>query len=337
MKAVAFRKSLPIDQADSLIDIELPEPQALGRDLLVEVKAISVNPVDVKIRANAPPAEGEAKVIGWDATGVVKAVGPDVTLFKVGDEVWYAGDLTRAGTNSELHLVDERIVGRKPKSLDFAKAAALPLTAITAWEMLFERLEVSRDKGVQDKSLLVIGAAGGVGSIMVQLARQLTGLTVIGTASRPDTVEWVKQLGAHHVIDHSKPLNEEIARLGLPPVTYVASLTHTDHHWPAIVELVAPQGKVALIDDPAAIDVRMLKRKSVSLHWELMFTRSMFQTPDMQQQHELLNEVSALVDDGILKTTFGEHFGTINAANLKRAHALIASNRAKGKIVLEGF
>ena len=337
MKAVAFRKFLPIDQADSLIDIELPEPQALGRDLLVEVKAISVNPVDVKIRANAPPAEGEAKVIGWDATGVVKAVGPDVTLFKVGDEVWYAGDLTRAGTNSELHLVDERIVGRKPKSLDFAKAAALPLTAITAWEMLFERLEVSRDKGVQDKSLLVIGAAGGVGSIMVQLARQLTGLTVIGTASRPDTVEWVKQLGAHHVIDHSKPLNEEIARLGLPPVTYVASLTHTDHHWPAIVELVAPQGKVALIDDPAAIDVRMLKRKSVSLHWELMFTRSMFQTPDMQQQHELLNEVSALVDDGVLKTTFGEHFGTINAANLKRAHALIASNRAKGKIVLEGF
>ena len=337
MKAVAFRKSLPIDQADSLIDIELPEPQALGRDLLVEVKAISVNPVDVKIRANAPPAEGEAKVIGWDATGIVKAVGPDVTLFQVGDEVWYAGDLTRAGTNSELHLVDERIVGRKPKSLDFAKAAALPLTAITAWEMLFERLEVSRDKGVQDKSLLVIGAAGGVGSIMVQLARQLTGLTVIGTASRPDTVEWVEQLGAHHVIDHSKPLNEEIARLGLPPVTYVASLTHTDHHWPAIVELVAPQGKVALIDDPAAIDVRMLKRKSVSLHWELMFTRSMFQTPDMQQQHELLNEVSALVDDGVLKTTFGEHFGTINADNLKRAHALIASNRAKGKIVLEGF
>ena len=337
MKAVAYRKSLPIDQADSLIDIELPAPQAQGRDLLVEVKAISVNPVDVKIRANAAPAEGDTKVIGWDAAGVVKAVGPDVTLFKPGDEVWYAGDLTRPGTNSELHLVDERIVGHKPKNIDFAQAAALPLTAITAWELLFERLEVSRDKGIQGQSLLVTGAAGGVGSILVQLARQLTNLTVIGTASRPDTAAWVKELGAHHVIDHSKPLTEEFARLGLPPVTYIASLTHSDDHWSAIAELIAPQGKVALIDDPAAIDVRLLKRKSVSLHWELMFTRSMFQTADMQKQHDLLNEVSGLVDSGVLQTTFGEHFGTINAANLKRAHALIASNRAKGKIVLEGF
>lgn len=337
MKAVAYRKSLPIDHADSLIDIELPAPQAQGRDLLVEVKAISVNPVDVKIRANAAPAEGEAKVIGWDAAGVVKAVGPDVTLFKPGDEVWYAGDLTRPGTNSELHLVDERIVGHKPKNIDFAQAAALPLTAITAWELLFDRLEVSRDKGVQGQSLLVTGAAGGVGSILVQLARQLTGLTVIGTASRPDTAAWVKELGAHHVIDHSKPLNEEIARLGLPPVSHIASLTHTDHHWSAIVEVLAPQGKVAVIDDPAAIDVRLLKRKSASLHWEFMFARSMFNTADIQKQHQLLNDVAVLVDTGVLKTTVGEHFGTINAANLKRAHALLASNRAKGKIVLEGF
>ncbi|MEV4782544.1 zinc-binding alcohol dehydrogenase family protein [Burkholderia sp. LMU1-1-1.1] len=337
MKAVAYRKSLPIDDADSLIDIELPAPQAQGRDLLVEVKAISVNPVDVKIRANAAPAEGEAKVIGWDAAGVVKAVGPDVTLFKPGDEVWYAGDLTRPGTNSELHLVDERIVGHKPKNIDFAQAAALPLTAITAWELLLDRLEVSRDKGVQGQSLLVIGAAGGVGSILVQLARQLTGLTVIGTASRPDTAAWVKELGAHHVIDHSKPLNEEIARLGLPPVSHIASLTHTDHHWSAIVEVLAPQGKVAVIDDPAAIDVRLLKRKSASLHWEFMFARSMFNTADIQKQHQLLNDVAVLIDTGVLKTTVGEHFGTINAANLKRAHALLASNRAKGKIVLEGF
>jgi zinc-binding alcohol dehydrogenase family protein len=337
MKAVAYRKSLPIDDADSLIDIELPAPQAQGRDLLVKVKAISVNPVDVKIRANAAPAEGEAKVIGWDAAGVVKAVGPDVTLFKPGDEVWYAGDLTRPGTNSELHLVDERIVGHKPKNIDFAQAAALPLTAITAWELLFDRLEVSRDKGVQGQSLLVIGAAGGVGSILVQLARQLTGLTVIGTASRPDTAAWVKELGAHHVIDHSKPLNEEIARLGLPPVSHIASLTHTDHHWSAIVEVLAPQGKVAVIDDPAAIDVRLLKRKSASLHWEFMFARSMFNTADIQKQHQLLNDVAVLIDTGVLKTTVGEHFGTINAANLKRAHALLASNRAKGKIVLEGF
>jgi zinc-binding alcohol dehydrogenase family protein len=337
MKAVAYRKSLPIDHADSLIDIELPAPQAQGRDLLVEVKAISVNPVDVKIRANAAPAEGEAKVIGWDAAGVVKAVGPDVTLFKPGDEVWYAGDLTRPGTNSELHLVDERIVGHKPKNIDFAQAAALPLTAITAWELLFDRLEVSRDKGVQGQSLLVIGAAGGVGSILVQLARQLTGLTVIGTASRPDTAAWVQELGAHHVIDHGKPLNEEIARLGLPPVSYIASLTHTDQHWNAIAEVLAPQGKVAVIDDPAAIDVRLLKRKSASLHWEFMFARSMFNTADIQQQHQLLNDVAVLIDTGVLKTTVGEHFGTINAANLKRAHALLASNRAKGKIVLEGF
>jgi zinc-binding alcohol dehydrogenase family protein len=337
MKAVAYRKPLPLDHADSLIDIELPAPQAQGRDLLVEVKAISVNPVDVKIRANVAPAEGEDKVIGWDAAGVVKAVGPDVTLFKPGDEVWYAGDLTRPGTNSELHLVDERIVGHKPKNIDFAHAAALPLTAITAWELLFDRLEVSRDKGLQGQSLLVTGAAGGVGSILVQLARQLTGLTVIGTASRPDTAAWVKELGAHHVIDHSKPLNEEIARLGLPPVTYVASLTHTDQHWTALVDVLAPQGKVAVIDDPAAIDVRLLKRKSASLHWEFMFARSMFNTADIQKQHQLLNDVAKLVDTGVLKTTLGERFGTINAANLKRAHALLASNRAKGKIVLEGF
>jgi zinc-binding alcohol dehydrogenase family protein len=337
MKAVAYRKSLPITDDDALIDIELPDPQATGRDLLVEVRAISVNPVDVKIRANMAPADGDAKVIGWDAAGVVKAVGPDVTLFKPGDEVWYAGALMRPGTNSELHLVDERIVGHKPKKLDFAKAAAMPLTAITAWELLFERLEVSRDKGVQGKSLLVIGAAGGVGSILVQLARQLTGLTVIATASRPETVEWVKELGAHHVIDHGKPLNEEIVRLGLPPVSYVASLNQTDHHWNAIAELVAPQGKVALIDDPAAIDVRLLKRKSVSLHWEFMFTRSMFDTADIQKQHHLLNDMAQLVDTGVIKTTLAERFGKINAANLKRAHALIESNRAKGKIVLEGF
>lgn len=337
MKAVAYRANLPIDHADALIDIELPAPQASGRDLLVEVKAVSVNPVDTKIRKNVAPAAGEAKVIGWDAAGIVKAVGPDVTLFKPGDEVWYAGALTRAGTNSELHLVDERIVGHKPKNLDFAHAAALPLTAITAWELLFDRLQVSRDKGVHGKSLLVIGAAGGVGSILVQLARQLTGLTVIATASRPETAEWVKQLGAHHVIDHGKPLNEEIARLGLPPVTYVAALNQTDAHFAAIAELIAPQGKLALIDDPDVLDVRLLKRKSVSLHWEFMFTRSMFETADMQQQHALLNDVAQLVDTGVLKTTLGERYGTINAANLKRAHALIESNRAKGKIVLEGF
>jgi len=335
MKAVAYRKSLPINEADALIDVELPDPVAQGRDLLVEVRAVSVNPVDVKIRRNVAPAEGGAKVIGWDAAGIVRAVGPDVTLFKPGDQVWYAGDLTRPGTNSALHLVDERIAGHKPVNLDFAQAAALPLTAITAWELLFERLEVSRDKGQTGKSLLVVGAAGGVGSILVQLARQLTGLTVIATASRPETAAWVRELGAHHVIDHSKPLHEEIARLGLPPVTYVASLNQTDLHWNAIAELVAPQGKVVLIDDPASLDIRLLKRKSVSLHWEFMFTRSMFQTSDMIAQHRLLNDVAKLVETGVLHTTLTEIFGTINAENLKRAHALIESNRARGKIVLQ--
>ncbi|HJV01316.1 MAG TPA: zinc-binding alcohol dehydrogenase family protein [Burkholderiaceae bacterium] len=337
MKAIAYRHNLPITDADALLDIDLPAPQALGRDLLVEVRAISVNPVDVKIRAGVAPAAGETKVIGWDAAGIVKAVGPDVTLFRPGDAVWYAGSLTRPGTNSELHLVDERIVGHKPERLDFAQAAALPLTAITAWELLFDRLAVPRGPGAAGQSLLVVGAAGGVGSILVQLARQLTGLTVIGTASRPDTAQWVRGLGAHHVIDHTLPLDQELARLGLPPVTYVASLNQTAQHWNAIAELVAPQGKVALIDDPAAIDVRLLKRKSVSLHWEFMFTRSMFGTPDMQQQHQLLNDVAQLVDTGLIKSTLSERYGKINAANLKRAHALIESNRAMGKIVLEGF
>ncbi|MTW09283.1 zinc-binding alcohol dehydrogenase family protein [Pseudoduganella eburnea] len=338
MKAVAYRASLPIEHADALLDIALPAPVATGRDLLVEIKAVSVNPVDTKIRRNVSPAQGESKVLGWDASGIVRAVGPDATLFKPGDEVWYAGALGRSGTNAELHLVDERIVGHKPGKLSFAEAAALPLTAITAWELLFDRLGASRDATREaGKSLLVTGAAGGVGSILVQLARQLTGLTVIGTASRPETAEWVKTLGAHHVIDHSKPLDQEIKRLGLPPVNYIASLNESEQHFTALAELVAPQGKLALIDDPSNIDVRLLKRKSVSLHWEFMFTRSMFETEDMAQQHALLNDVSRLVDSGVLKTTLGERFGAINAANLKRAHALLESNRARGKIVLEGF
>lgn len=337
MQAIAYRHNLPITDANALLDVDLPAPQALGRDLLVEVRAVSVNPVDVKIRAGVAPAAGEDKVLGWDAAGIVRAVGPDVTLFRPGDAVWYAGALNRPGANSALHLVDERIVGRKPERLDFGQAAALPLTAITAWELLFDRLGVPRGAGAAGQSLLVVGAAGGVGSILVQLARQLTGLTVIGTASRPDTARWVRDLGAHHVIDHTQPLDQEVARLGLPPVNYVASLNQTEQHWSAIAELVAPQGKVALIDDPAAIDVRLLKRKSVSLHWEFMFTRSLFGTPDMQQQHQLLNDVAQLVDTGLIKSTLTERYGKINAANLKRAHALIESNRAIGKIVLEGF
>ncbi|MBP5102248.1 zinc-binding alcohol dehydrogenase family protein [Pseudomonas protegens] len=337
MKAIAYYASLPIDHPKSLQDIELPEPVAGPRDLLVEVRAISVNPVDTKVRQNVQPEGGAAKVLGWDVAGVVKAVGSDVSLFKVGDRVFYAGSIARAGGNSELHTVDERIVGHMPKSLDFAAAAALPLTAITAWELLFERLQISQEPADKGQSLLIVGAAGGVGSILTQLARQLTGLKVIGSASREQTQAWVRELGAHAVVDHSQPLSAELQRIGAGQVTHVASLTQTDAHLDQLVEALAPQGKLALIDDPKSLDVTKLKRKSLSLHWEFMYTRSLFETADMQEQHVLLNRVAELIDAGTLKTTVGEHFGQINAANLRRAHALLESGKARGKIVLEGF
>jgi len=337
MKAIAYYASLPIDDPKSLQDIELPEPVAGPRDLLVEVRAISVNPVDTKVRQNVQPEGGAAKVLGWDVAGVVKAVGSDVSLFKVGDRVFYAGSIARAGGNSELHTVDERIVGHMPKSLDFAAAAALPLTAITAWELLFERLQISQEPADKGQSLLIVGAAGGVGSILTQLARQLTSLKVIGSASREQTQAWVRELGAHAVVDHSQPLSAELQRIGAGQVTHVASLTQTDAHLDQLVEALAPQGKLALIDDPKSLDVTKLKRKSLSLHWEFMYTRSLFETADMQEQHVLLNRVAELIDAGTLKTTVGEHFGQINAANLRRAHALLESGKARGKIVLEGF
>ncbi|MBS7690807.1 zinc-binding alcohol dehydrogenase family protein [Pseudomonas lalucatii] len=338
MKAVAYFQSLPAEDAQALQDVQLPAPAPGPRDLLVAVKAISVNPVDTKIRNRVAPENGAAKVLGWDASGIVQAVGSEVRLFQPGDRVYYAGAIDRAGANSELHVVDERIVGHMPKTLGFAEAAALPLTAITAWELLFERLQVAEGKADQGQSLLIVGAAGGVGSMLVQLARQLTGLTVIGTASRPETQAWVRELGAHHVLDHSKPLSEELARSGLPPVSHVASLTQTDQHFDQLVEALAPQGRLALIDDPVqALDLMKLKAKSLSLHWELMFTRSLFQTADMIEQHRLLERVAGLIDGGVLRTTLGEHFGRIDAANLRRAHALLESGKAKGKIVLEDF
>ena len=337
MKAVAYYQSLPSSDPRSLQDIELPAPTPGPRDLLVAVRAISVNPVDTKIRRNVAPGDGQAKVLGWDVAGVVQAVGSEVSLFQVGDEVFYAGALQRQGGNSELHVVDERIVGHKPRSLGFAEAAALPLTAITAWELLFERLKIAEGSASSGQSLLIIGAAGGVGSILTQLARQLTGLTVIGTASRPETADWVKQLGAHHVIDHSQPLLAQLQQLGIQQVNHVASLTHTDQHYDQLIEALAPQGQLALIDDPAQLDVVKLKRKSLSLHWEFMYTRSLFETPDMQAQHALLERVAQLIDAGTLRTTLGEHFGSINANNLRRAHVLLESGKARGKIVLEGF
>lgn len=336
MKAIVYTEhGLPIDDPRALFDSELPEPSPGPRDLLVQVRAIAVNPVDTKVRSGKG-ATGEPKVLGWDAVGVVRAVGSDVTLFQPGDEVYYAGAIDRPGSYSELHLVDERIVGRKPSSLDDASAAALPLTSITAWELLFDRLGVDEHIGAE-QNLLILGAGGGVGSILTQLARQLTGLTVIGTASRVETRKWVTSLGAHHVIDHSQPLTEQLRHIGIDAVDYVISLTHTDRYIAQLIEILRPQGHLALIDDPAVLDVVPLKRKSLTLHWELMFTRSLYQTHDMIKQHQLLNRVADLIDAGVLKTTVGEHFGRIEAGNLRRAHALIESGKARGKIVLEGF
>ncbi|TWG85303.1 zinc-binding alcohol dehydrogenase family protein [Cupriavidus gilardii J11] len=335
MKAIVYTEhGLPIEDPRSLHEIELPKPTPGPRDLLVKIRAIAVNPVDTKVRAGSPTTA--PRVLGWDAVGTVEAVGGQVTLFRPGDEVYYAGSITRPGSYAEYGLVDERIAGHKPKSLDDAHAAALPLTTITAWELLFDRLGVPEGGGDGD-SLLIVGAAGGVGSMLVQLASKLTRLNVIGTASRPETQQWVHDLGAHAVIDHTKPLTEELQRIGIPQVRYVASLTHTDRHYRQLIDALAPQGKLALIDDPETLDAMPLKRKAISLHWELMFTRPIFETPDMIRQHELLERVAALIDDGTLRTTLGEHFGAINADNLRRAHALQESGRARGKIVLEGF
>lgn len=337
MKAVGYKKSLPIDASDALIDFETAKPEPKGRDLRVAVKAISANPVDYKVRKRAAPPEGETKILGFDAAGVVDAIGSEVTLFRPGDEVFYAGSILRQGTNSEFHLVDERIVGRKPKSLPFAEAAALPLTSITAWELLFDRLGAVPGKSIDARTLLIVGGAGGVGSILIQLARRLTGLTVVATASREQSRKWCLDLGAHAVVDHARPMKEQIEKLKVPPVGLVASLTNTDRHYKAIAEFMAPQGKYGLIDDPPEFNVGVFKGKAISIHWESMFTRSSFQTADMIAQHHLLNDVADLIDKGVLRTTLGERFGSINAANLKRAHALLESGQSRGKIVLEGW
>ncbi|MBB3527500.1 MULTISPECIES: zinc-binding alcohol dehydrogenase family protein [Rhizobium] len=337
MRAVAYNSPQPITAETSLIDIELPIPEARGHDLLVEIKAVSVNPADVKIRAHVAPPTDEPRVLGWDAAGIVKAVGADVTLFKLGDQVFYSGALARPGTNAEFHLVDERIVGAKPKSLDFAAAAALPLTTITAYEALFDRLKVQDPVSGAARSILIIGGAGGVGSIAIQIARVLTDLTVIATASRRETQDWVKDLGAHHVIDHSSPIAPQVAALGIGAPGFIFSTTNTDLHISDIVEVIAPQGRFALIDNPKTLDVVPFMRKSASIHWELMFTRPLFETPDMIEQHRLLNRISELVDAGKIRTTLSETIGPINAANLKKAHAMVETGRMKGKAVLAGF
>ena len=337
MKAVGYKVPGPIAEDAALVDVELPQPVAAGYDILVEVKAVSVNPVDYKVRGSSPPADGEWKVLGWDASGIVREVGPDVTQFQPGDEVYYAGSITRPGTNVEFHLVDARIVGRKPASLDWAEAAALPLTTLTAWEAMFDRLDVAKPVPGAAPAILIIGGAGGVGSIAIQIARQRTDLTVITTASRAETQEWVKELGAHHVIDHRRPLAAQIAELGIGAPAFVFSTTHTEQHAADIAELIAPQGRFALIDDPTAFDIMLFKRKAVSIHHELMFTRSIYGTPDMHEQGKILDALAVLVDEGKIRTTLTERLSPINAANLKTVHALIESGAAKGKTVLEGF
>jgi zinc-binding alcohol dehydrogenase family protein len=337
MKAVGYRQAGGLDRTDSLVDIELDKPVPTGRDLLVKVEAVSANPVDCKIRKSMSPPEGSWKVLGWDAAGTIEAVGDGVKDFKVGDAVFYAGSLVRQGANVEYHLVDERIVGRKPTTVSYVEAAALPLTAITAWEMMFDRLDVGKAVPGAAKAILVIGGAGGVGSITIQLARALTDLTVIATASRPETVEWVKQLGAHHAIDHRKPLAEQVKALGIGAPAFVFSTNETKSQLSEIIELIAPQGRLGLIDDPDSLDIMGFKRKSLSVHQEFMFTRPMYGTADMGEQGKLLTKVADLIDSGAIKTTVTEVLRPINAENLKKAHATLESGKAKGKIVLEGF
>jgi NADPH:quinone reductase len=338
VKAVGYKQPLPISNPESLLDIDIPERAPGPRDLLVRIEAVSVNPADTKLRASSGPVAGEEyRILGFDAAGVVDSVGPEVTLFKPGDEVWYAGSVLRQGTNAEYHRVDERIVGPKPKRLDFAQAAALPLTTITAWELLFDRLRVPKETKEGNPSLLIIGGAGGVGSILTQLARQLTPLRIISTASQPETAAWCRELGAHFVVDHTKPFPPQLAALNIPAVNYIAALTASDRHYPGILEVLAPEGAIGMIDDPPHVDVKPLKDKAASFHWEFMFARSKYQTQSMIGQHHLLTEVAAMVDAGHLKTTVGEVLGAINATNLKKAHAMLESGRTRGKIVLENW
>lgn len=339
MPAVGYFANLAVTDSAALQDLTLPLPELRPHDLLVQVAAISVNPVDYKIRKNRAPSTGQPEILGWDASGIVVAVGSAVSLFQPGDAVFYAGALDRPGANSQFHAVDERLVGRKPTNLTDAEAAALPLTAITAWELLFDRLQLQQPgHQFKQKVLLISGAAGGVGSVLIQLAKLKTDALVIATASRPESQAWVKSLGADAVINHQLPLADELQRIGVSEVSHIASLVDTAAYYDDFIQALAPQGKLALIDDPTqALDLRPLKLKSLSLHWELMFTRSLYQTPDQQQQHQLLNEVAALVELGLLKTTVGQQLGLINANNVRQAHQLLESGRVIGKLVLAGF
>ena len=339
MKAIALKQYLPIEDPNSLIDVELPKPVATGRDVLIEIKAIAVNPVDTKVRAgrgNEGKVEDPPRIIGWDASGIVEAVGKDVTLFKPGDQVWYAGDITRPGCNAEFQLVDERIVGHKPKSLDYDQAAALPLTTITAYEAFFDRLGIDRDGRDAGQSILIIGAGGGVGSIGIQLAKH-AGLKVIATASRPETEAWVKQLGTDYVVNHREDMVAQVRALGLEHVDHIA-IFNDMRHWETAVELIRPQGGIVTIDDThLPMPMETMKTKAASLHWEFMFARAMHQTPDMIEQHHLLNWVADEIDAGRIRTTLTEVLSPINAKNICKVHKQIETGTAKGKIVISSF
>lgn len=335
MRAIAYRHAGPITAPEALVEVELETPMLGPHDLLVEVKGVSVNPVDVKVRAKSAPAADSFRILGFDAAGVVVKVGDEVSLFKVGDEVFYAGDISRPGTNAQYHAVDERIVGHKPKTLSFAQAAGMPLTSITAWELLFDSLRLEEGGG-QGEALLIIGAAGGVGSILIQLAKRLTKLKVIATASRPQTQAWVEQLGADHVINHHEDMVAQLDSLGVKP-RYVAALTHTATHLPAIISLIAPRGHIAVIDDPASLDANPLKLKALSLSWEMMFARPLFKTQDMIVQHQLLERVAAMLDEGLIVSTVTQELGAMSAARLIEAHQRQEREQTIGKVVLSGF
>ena len=338
MKAVGLYKYLPIDLPDSLVDVEIDKPTPKGRELLVKVNAIAVNPVDTKMRAPQDKVEDQPRILGWDVAGVVDSAGPDAKLFKAGDEVFYAGSFTKPGCNSEFHIVDEQIVGTKPKSVDFAKAAAMPLTSITAWEAMFDRLGIDDSGADAGKNLLIIGGAGGVGSIASQFAKQVAKLKVTVTASRPESKVWVKDLGVDHIINHYLDIPEQVKELGISGYEYILCFNDTDEHWQSMATVVAPQGKICSIVETAGdVDLGTLKSKSATFSWEFMFTRSMYETEDMIEQHKLLNRVAELVDAGTINTTFNKVLEPINASNLKVAHAEIEGRHAIGKIVLQNW
>ncbi|MCS3430315.1 zinc-binding alcohol dehydrogenase family protein [Klebsiella sp. BIGb0407] len=334
MSAIGFYRHSVLSDADCLIGIELPRPLPGPHDVLVAVQAVSVNPVDTKIRVGLVSVPDSVNILGWDAAGIVEEVGECVTLFKPGQQVYYAGTFNRSGSNAQFHLVDERIVGHMPETLSFGGAAALPLTSLTAWQLLFERLGVVPGKPAGAGSLLVLGGAGGVGSMLIQLARRLTGLTVIATASHQASRDWCLALGAHHVIDHRQPLPEQIKALAIPPVNNIAALSHTAVHLLELAEIITPHGQIAIIDDHDSLDITPFKVKSVSVHWEMVFTRPLLGTADLIVQHQILNEVAALVDSGVLRSTVSHTLSPFNAAQLIEAHRLVEAGGSPGKVVV---